>query len=210
MDGFGGEGIFSCVREEAIQGVYSKRRHPDLNRGIKVLQTSALPLGYAAASYLNCYSSRKWCNGLPRAIDMEPRNPNIYRPSGNRYSRWGSAISSRNAGRFAASFGIAEFALAGFSLALNSSDRAAQAQPITPAISEVALQGLAPGANVILEATNDITINDLADFRGNGGAIAFCCGKYYGRSYKFYWLQAKMEGRSRTQLNFPFDKKHKV
>ncbi|MDI3534722.1 MAG: hypothetical protein PWQ82_1087 [Thermosediminibacterales bacterium] len=26
----------------------SWRRHPDLNRGIKVLQTSALPLGYAA------------------------------------------------------------------------------------------------------------------------------------------------------------------
>ena len=25
-----------------------KRRHPDSNRGIKVLQTSALPLGYAA------------------------------------------------------------------------------------------------------------------------------------------------------------------
>ena len=25
-----------------------KRRHPDLNRGIKVLQTSALPLGYGA------------------------------------------------------------------------------------------------------------------------------------------------------------------
>ncbi len=25
------------------------RRHPDLNRGIKVLQTSALPLGYVAA-----------------------------------------------------------------------------------------------------------------------------------------------------------------
>ena len=24
------------------------RRHPDLNRGIKVLQTSALPLGYVA------------------------------------------------------------------------------------------------------------------------------------------------------------------
>ena len=25
------------------------RRHPDLNRGIKVLQTFALPLGYSAA-----------------------------------------------------------------------------------------------------------------------------------------------------------------
>jgi hypothetical protein len=27
-----------------------KRRHPDLNWGIEVLQTSALPLGYAAIS----------------------------------------------------------------------------------------------------------------------------------------------------------------
>ncbi len=27
----------------------SRRRHPDLNRGMEVLQTSALPLGYAAA-----------------------------------------------------------------------------------------------------------------------------------------------------------------
>ena len=30
------------------------RRHPDLNRGIKVLQTSALPLGYAALIPNNC------------------------------------------------------------------------------------------------------------------------------------------------------------
>ncbi len=29
------------------------RRHPDLNRRIKVLQTSALPLGYAAKHILN-------------------------------------------------------------------------------------------------------------------------------------------------------------
>ena len=28
------------------------RRHPDLNRGIKVLQTLALPLGYSALSVL--------------------------------------------------------------------------------------------------------------------------------------------------------------
>ena len=28
--------------------VFSWRRHPDLNRGIKVLQTLALPLGYSA------------------------------------------------------------------------------------------------------------------------------------------------------------------
>ena len=29
--------------------VFLKRRHPDLNRGMEVLQTSALPLGYVAA-----------------------------------------------------------------------------------------------------------------------------------------------------------------
>ena len=31
-----------------LTGETLKRRHPDLNRGIEVLQTSALPLGYAA------------------------------------------------------------------------------------------------------------------------------------------------------------------
>ena len=30
------------------------RHHPDLNRGIKVLQTSALPLGYGAIQYIIC------------------------------------------------------------------------------------------------------------------------------------------------------------
>ena len=30
------------------------RRHPDLNRGIKVLQTLALPLGYSAVSAVPC------------------------------------------------------------------------------------------------------------------------------------------------------------
>ena len=28
----------------------AQRRHPDLNRGMEVLQTSALPLGYAAGA----------------------------------------------------------------------------------------------------------------------------------------------------------------
>ena len=32
----------------AIGGLYVWRRHPDLNRGIRVLQTHALPLGYVA------------------------------------------------------------------------------------------------------------------------------------------------------------------
>ena len=31
-----------------VNKVFSWRRHPDLNWGIKVLQTSALPLGYGA------------------------------------------------------------------------------------------------------------------------------------------------------------------
>jgi hypothetical protein len=30
---------------------FEKRQHPDLNWGMEVLQTSALPLGYAAAAY---------------------------------------------------------------------------------------------------------------------------------------------------------------
>ena len=30
---------------------WSWRRHPDLNRGIAVLQTAALPLGYAAIKF---------------------------------------------------------------------------------------------------------------------------------------------------------------
>ena len=32
----------------AIGGLFFWRRHPDLNRGIRVLQTLALPLGYVA------------------------------------------------------------------------------------------------------------------------------------------------------------------
>ena len=38
-----------CIpKVEAHQKKYIKRRHPDLNWGIQVLQTRALPLGYAA------------------------------------------------------------------------------------------------------------------------------------------------------------------
>ena len=36
----------------------SWRRHPDLNRGMRVLQTLALPLGYVAIIYLQCHSMR--------------------------------------------------------------------------------------------------------------------------------------------------------
>jgi hypothetical protein len=32
----------------ALMLIYFSRRHPDLNRGMEVLQTSALPLGYGA------------------------------------------------------------------------------------------------------------------------------------------------------------------
>ena len=31
------------------------RRHPDLNRGMRVLQTLALPLGYVAMLYILCF-----------------------------------------------------------------------------------------------------------------------------------------------------------
>ena len=49
------------------------RRHPDLNRGIKVLQTLALPLGYSAASA--AYSAEKKKNStdiLERETRFEP------------------------------------------------------------------------------------------------------------------------------------------
>ena len=38
----------------------NRRRHPDLNRGMEVLQTSALPLGYAAATE-NTMADRAMC-----------------------------------------------------------------------------------------------------------------------------------------------------
>ncbi len=51
------------------------RRHPDLNRGIKVLQTSALPLGYGAIFELiqTTKDARSWrllscCNGAEDEI----------------------------------------------------------------------------------------------------------------------------------------------
>jgi hypothetical protein len=43
--------LSSKVRWERRQrGREAQRRHPDLNRGMEVLQTSALPLGYAAGA----------------------------------------------------------------------------------------------------------------------------------------------------------------
>ena len=43
--------VSSKVRWECRQrGGEAQRRHPDLNRGMEVLQTSALPLGYAASA----------------------------------------------------------------------------------------------------------------------------------------------------------------
>ena len=46
------ERLFFVLIKELCTFVQSSlwRRHPDLNRGIKVLQTLALPLGYSAAS----------------------------------------------------------------------------------------------------------------------------------------------------------------
>ena len=46
-----------------MDSVFSWRRHPDLNWGIKVLQTSALPLGYVA--------------GLARVAGFEPAHDGI-------------------------------------------------------------------------------------------------------------------------------------
>ncbi len=36
------------------------RRHPDSNWGMKVLQTSALPLGYVAINYILCHLNKNW------------------------------------------------------------------------------------------------------------------------------------------------------
>ena len=50
-----------------------KRRHPDLNWGVKVLQTSALPLGYAA---LKKGAARKGKPGTwSERRDLNPRQP---------------------------------------------------------------------------------------------------------------------------------------
>jgi hypothetical protein len=69
------------------------RRHPDLNRGIRVLQTHALPLGYVAASARGDgisesgkWSGRRGSNSLPPpwqggALPDELR-PRIARPVG--------------------------------------------------------------------------------------------------------------------------------
>ena len=68
----------SCAAGVSTCGIYTVgffwRRHPDLNRGIGVLQTPALPLGYVAIqitganSSCSCYrlwSGRRGSNPLP-------------------------------------------------------------------------------------------------------------------------------------------------
>ena len=44
-------------RNRCSYEVFVWRRHPDLNRGIRVLQTLALPLGYVAVYYMLCRPS---------------------------------------------------------------------------------------------------------------------------------------------------------
>ena len=46
---------FSC----ALFAYEGWRRHPDLNRGIRVLQTRALPLGYDAEIFYNVLYTQK-------------------------------------------------------------------------------------------------------------------------------------------------------
>ena len=60
-----------------------KRRHPDLNRGIEVLQTSALPLGYAAV-LLYPLEQAGFPGGLSalcmeRETGVEPATPTLAR-----------------------------------------------------------------------------------------------------------------------------------
>lgn len=47
---------------------FNWRRHPDLNRGIKVLQTSALPLGYDAVLKTKDAQKRLLFNGAEDEI----------------------------------------------------------------------------------------------------------------------------------------------
>ncbi len=47
------------------------RRHPDLNRGIKVLQTLALPLGYSAFSA--CPNGKKLKEKTVQMLERETR-----------------------------------------------------------------------------------------------------------------------------------------
>ena len=52
------------------------RRHPDLNRGITVLQTVALPLGYDATYFLSRISL---CGSLERITGLEPATSTLAR-----------------------------------------------------------------------------------------------------------------------------------
>ena len=54
------------------------RRHPDLNRGIKVLQTSALPLGYVAVSTESFSTEWKTIpDSLAGVVGFEPTHDGI-------------------------------------------------------------------------------------------------------------------------------------
>ena len=71
----------NTILKEHKKNIYKKsyrcflwRRHPDLNRGIKVLQTSALPLGYSAiygagtGNRTRVSSLEGWCS----TIELHP------------------------------------------------------------------------------------------------------------------------------------------
>ena len=59
----------SCASANSATPARSWRRQPDSNRWIKVLQTLALPLGYAA----------KYLNFLERKTGFEPATPTLAR-----------------------------------------------------------------------------------------------------------------------------------
>ena len=51
------------------------RRHPDLNRGIKLLQSSALPLGYVAVTACSPENGHK----MERITGLEPATSTLAR-----------------------------------------------------------------------------------------------------------------------------------
>ena len=64
---------FFLKNSAPVRCIVSWRRHPDLNRGIKVLQTLALPLGYSAI--LACpkaFDKIKTVRMLERETRFEP------------------------------------------------------------------------------------------------------------------------------------------
>ena len=55
--------LASAYSATAAKNILNWRRHPDLNRGMKVLQTLALPLGYSAVGAGNGTRTRDNCLG---------------------------------------------------------------------------------------------------------------------------------------------------